>query len=216
MDDDQGWGLAQKKHHKKKSKKPDVAERGMDEEVHGFVKEAIPPLNTRVRSDEPFVPNGSDPSAHEGAAFSEKKHHKKHHKKHGKHHKKKDVAERGMDEEVHEFVKEAIPPLNTRVRSDDPFVPNGSDPSAHEGAAFSEKKHNKKHKKHHKHRDVAERGMDEEVHEFVKEAIPPLNTRVRSTEAFIPNGSDPSAFEGAAFSEKKHGKKHHKTQKFDT
>jgi len=53
----------------------------MEEEVHHFVKEAIPPLNTRVRSEEPFVPNGSDESAHDGAAadgsFSEKKHHKK-------------------------------------------------------------------------------------------------------------------------------------------
>jgi len=41
-----------------------------------------------------------------------------------------------MDEEVHSFVKEAIPPLNTRVKSEDAFVPNGSDESAHEGAAF--------------------------------------------------------------------------------
>ena len=43
----------------------------MDEEVHGFVKEAIPPLNTRVRSDMPFIPNGSDAKAFEGAAFNE-------------------------------------------------------------------------------------------------------------------------------------------------
>jgi hypothetical protein len=33
----------------------------MDEEVHGFVWEALPPLNTRVRSSDPFIPNGSDP-----------------------------------------------------------------------------------------------------------------------------------------------------------
>ena len=165
----------------------------MDEEVHGFVKEAIPPLNTRVRSDEPFVPNGSDPSAHEGAAFNQKKHHRKHHKK-------PDVAERGMDEEVHGFVTDALPPLNTRVRSTMPFVPNGSDPSAFEGAAFNQKKH---HRKHHKRPDVAERGMDEEVHGFVTDALPPLNTRVRSTMPFVPNGSDPSAHEGAAFLGKK-------------
>lgn len=31
----------------------------MDEEVHGFVHEAIPPLNVRKRTDDPFIPNGS-------------------------------------------------------------------------------------------------------------------------------------------------------------
>ena len=186
--------LSQKKHnkkHHKKHHKHDVAERGMDEEVHGFVKEAIPPLNTRVRSEAPFVPNGSDESAFEGAAFNAKKHHKKHHKRHHK----RDVAERGMDEEVHGFVKEAIPPLNTRVRSEAPFVPNGSDDSAFEGAAFTAKKHQKKHGK----RDIAERGMDEEVYDFTNELINPLNVKVRSTDPFVPNGSDSSAFDGAAF-----------------
>lgn len=109
----------------------------MDEEVHNFVKEYTPPLNTRVRSTLPFVPNGSDPSAHspESPAFAEGKHHH--------HHQKKDVAERGMDEEVHGFVSEYTPPINTRVKSNLPFIPNGSDPSAHSpnAPAFSEKKH---------------------------------------------------------------------------
>jgi hypothetical protein len=165
-------------------KRPDVAERGMDEEVHGFVTDSLPPLNTRVRSTMPFVPNGSDPSAHDGVAFSERRHH-------NRHHKRPDVAERGMDEEVHGFVVDSLPPLNTWERSKTPFVPNGSDPSAHDGAAFSERRH---HKRHHK-RDVAERGMDEEVHGFVTDSLPPLNTRVRSTMPFIPNGSDPSSHE---------------------
>merc|ERR1719247_936931 len=100
-----------------------------------------------------------------------------------------------MDEEVHGFVWEALPPLNTRVRSTDPFIPNGSDPSAID-PSFAQGKHHKSKK------DIAERGMDEEVHGFVWEALPPLNTRVRSTDAFIPNGSDPSAFDGAAFNQK--------------
>ena len=176
-------------------RRPDVAERGMDEEVHGFVVDALPPLNTRVRSTMPFIPNGSDAKAWEGAAFSEHKH-----KHHHKHHKRPDVAERGMDEEVHGFVVDALPPLNTRVRSTMPFIPNGSDAKAWEGAAFSEHKH-KHHHKHHKRPDVAERGMDEEVHGFVVDALPPLNTRVRSTMPFIPNGSDAKAFEGAALAE---------------
>ena len=153
----------------------------MDEEVHGFVWEALPPLNTRVRSTEPFIPNGSDPKAQDSFAEGGHHHHHKHHKK--------DIGERGYDEEVHGFVKEAIPPLNTRVRSTDPFIPNGSDPKAQDSFAEGEHKH---HHKHHK-KDIAERCMDEEVHGFVWEALPPLNTRVRSTEAFIPNGSDPKA-----------------------
>jgi len=142
-----------------------------------------------VRSDDPFVPNGSDPKAHDPSFAEGRRHHK--------HHKRPDVAERGMDEEVHGFVKEYTPPLKEWVRSEDPFVPNGSDPSAID-PSFAE--HHKKHRK----KDVAERGMDEEVHGFVSDTLPPLNTRVRSTLPFIPNGSDPSAFQGAAFSERSH------------
>ena len=149
----------------------------MDEEVHGFVTDALPPLNTRVRSTMPFVPNGSDPSAFEGAAFMGRA---------------PDIAERNVDGDVHAFAYDIVPALNTWERNPHGYLPNGSDPSAHEGAAFSQRKH-------HKRPDVAERGMDEEVHGFVSDALPPLNTRVRSTMPFIPNGSDPSAWPGAAF-----------------
>jgi len=135
----------------------------MDEEVHGFVWHALPPLNTFERSNDAFVPNGSDPSAHD-PSFAEKKHHHKHHKK--------DIAERGMDEEVHGFVWHALPPLNTFERSNDAFVPNGSDPSAHD-PSFAEKKH---HHRHSKHPDIigADK-MDEEVHGFVSDNLPPLS-----------------------------------------
>jgi secreted trypsin-like serine protease len=194
-----GWNdLGQRKHHRKHHKRPDVAERGMDEEVHGFVTEALPPLNIKVKSTDPFIPNGSDAKAFEGAAFSERKHH-------NQHHKQPDIAERGMDEEVHGFCVDSLPPLNTRERSNMPFLPNGSNGQAFKGSAMSERKHH-----HHKRPDVAERGMDEEVHGFVTEALPPLNIKVKSTDPFIPNGSDPSAFEGAAFMENKHHHKHHK------
>jgi hypothetical protein len=187
----EGAAFAAKKHHKKHNKKnhkrPDVAERGMDEEVHGFVSDSLPPLTEWEHTKTPFIPNGSDASAHEGAAFSERKHHRKHHKR-------PDVAERGMDEEVHGFVTDSLPPLNTRVRSTMPFVPNGSDPSAHSPNFLT------------KRPDVAERGMDEEVHGFVVDSLPPLNTRVRSTMPFVPNGSDPSAH-SPSFTQ---GRRHHK------
>jgi len=157
----------------------------MDEEVHGFVSDALPPLNTRVRSSMPFIPNGSDPSAWDSSAFSQRRHH-------SKHHRRPDVAERGMDEEVHGFVSDALPPLNTRVRSSMPFIPNGSDPSAWDSSAFSQRKH-------YKRPDVAERGMDEEVHGFVTDSLPPLNVIPHSETPFIPNGSDASAHAGSAF-----------------
>lgn len=126
----------------------------MDEEVHGFVKEYTSPINEMAKGDKAFIPNGSDSSAFD-PSFAEHKHHRKHHKK--------DVAERGMDEEVHGFVWHALPPLNTWVRSDDPFVPNGSDPSAidPDGLAFAQNKH------HHHSKDIAERAMEDHfVHPF--------------------------------------------------
>jgi hypothetical protein len=94
-------GMAQTPKHHKHSKK-DIAERGMDEEVHGFTTANLPPLNTRVRSTLPFMSNGSK-SGFEGSAkngekygyegsFSEGKHHHKHHKK--------DIGERGYDTDV--------------------------------------------------------------------------------------------------------------------
>ena len=112
-------GMVQKHHHNKHHKKPDVAERNMDEEVHGFVADSLPPLTEWEHTRQPFIPNGSDASAFEGTAFHQKNHHNKHHKKHHK----RDIGERGYDEEVQQFVKEYIPPLNTMVRSPLPFVP---------------------------------------------------------------------------------------------
>jgi hypothetical protein len=85
-------GLSQRKHHKKHQKRPDVAERGMEEEVHGFVADSLPPLTEWEHTRSPFIPNGSDSSAFEGTSFNQKRHHNKHRKN------KKDIAERGMDE----------------------------------------------------------------------------------------------------------------------
>jgi hypothetical protein len=239
------------KHHKKHHSKPDIAERGMDEEVHGFASANTPPLNTRVRSTLPFIPNGSSPSAFEGSAsLNQKKHHKKHH-----HRQHPDIAERKMDGEVHGFAASIASPVNEIEHDKDAPAMNGGEaeevpasltlpasltqtkkktklkdmgeggydpevygfassivsaingqerpetPWASNGVygwdAFAQqKKHH--HKQHDSKPDIAERGMDEEVHGFAAANTPPLNTRVRSTLPFIPNGSSPSAFEGSA------------------
>lgn len=147
-----------KKHHNKHHKKPDIAERGMDEEVHGFVKEYTPPLNTRVRSSLPFIPNGSDSSAFEGAAFSEKKHHHKHH--HGKH---PDVAERNMDEEVYGFSADNVSSVNEIAHAPKSPAING------------QKNTLSQHKKKAKAKDMGERGYDPEVYGFDAEIVSAIN-----------------------------------------
>jgi len=111
----------------------------MDPYVHGFVAGAITPYDKEVRSVEPFLPNGSDASAHEGVkpSFAQNKHHKHH-----KHHKRGDIATRKMDSEVSSFANDVLPPagFDNEIRPDEfgsGWAPNGSNPSAHDGVAFS-------------------------------------------------------------------------------
>lgn len=94
----------------------DIAERGMDPEVHGFVEEALPPLNTRIRQDHAFKNNGWR-NVYPEASFSQYRHHKPH--------AMRDIAERGMDPDVNGFVEEALPPLTTRQRADVAYKNNG-------------------------------------------------------------------------------------------
>lgn len=103
-------GLSQKHHHRKHHKNPkhpDVAERNMDEEVHGFVADNVSGINEIYHSD-------SAPAYNGGNTFSQHKHH--HRDVTNVFKKKKDIAERGMDSDVHGFVWEALPPLNNRER----------------------------------------------------------------------------------------------------
>lgn len=169
----------------------------MDEEVHGFTKENLPPLTEWERRAKPYAANGSDPSSHDSSLHQEG--HKKHH-----HHSKQDVAERAMDAEVHGFTAHNSSPVAEERRSGLPHVPNGSDASAQDGGALHQRKSKKHHKKH--HRDVAERGMDEEVHGFTKENLPPLTEWERKTKPYAANGSAPSAHDSSLG---QHGHKHH-------
>jgi hypothetical protein len=147
----------------KQIKKKDIGETNCDEEVHGFVTHCVPPLNEAVKSEKPFVPNGSDPKSHAQIG-------------------KKDVNEAKMDEEVHGFVNHNVPPLNEWERTQKPYVPNGSDPRSHAQM-----------KKTCRVNDIGETNCDEEVHGFVTANVPPLNEAVKSQAAFVPNGSDPKS-----------------------
>ena len=90
----------------------------MDPYVHGFVAGAITPYDKEVRSVEPFLPNGSDPSSHEGVktSFAQSKH-----KKHHKHQLRGDIATRKMDPEVSGFANDILPPapFDNEIRPDD-------------------------------------------------------------------------------------------------
>lgn len=81
-----------KKHHRHQAR--DVAERDMDEEVHGFVEDNVPGTPWG-RASTPYGNNGN-------MNVYGQVHHKKHHKFNPF------IAERKMDEEVHGFVTDAI------------------------------------------------------------------------------------------------------------
>lgn len=81
-----------KKHHKHHKK--DVAERDMDEEVHGFVEDNVPGTPWG-RAATPYGYNGNM-----------NMYNQVHHKKHKNYNPF--IAERKMDEEVHGFVTDAI------------------------------------------------------------------------------------------------------------
>ena len=149
-----GSAFSEGAHHHKKHRKPDVAERGMDEEVHGFVSDTLPPLNTRVKSALPFIPNGSDPKAFQGAAFNQRRH---------SNHQKPDIAERNMDWEVYDFASDNTPPIKETAHSESPPAYNGNKLSQH------------KHKKHAKAKDMGERGYDEEVYGFAHDLVSAIN-----------------------------------------
>ncbi|MFM7858276.1 MAG: hypothetical protein ACKO96_41760, partial [Flammeovirgaceae bacterium] len=87
--------LTEKKEDKKK---PNIGEKGVDAEVHGFVASIVEPLPAK-KSKVPDLPNGSDPKAFE--ALTEKKEDKK----------KPNIGEKGVDAEVHGFVASIVEPL---------------------------------------------------------------------------------------------------------
>ena len=103
-------GSSPMSHAQKEQKKKDIGEKGVDEEVHGFVTAYSPPL-PKVREDSAYAPNGSDPKS-----WVQRK--------------KKDIGEKGVDEEVHGFVTAYSPPL-PKVREEKPYAPNGSDPKSY-------------------------------------------------------------------------------------
>ena len=66
----------------------DISENGIDENVHWFANPNTETLNW-PRSQEPFVPNGSSSKAHKNVLMQRRD---------------GDISEKGIDEDVHDFV----------------------------------------------------------------------------------------------------------------
>ena len=103
-------------------KKKDIAEKGMDEEVHGFANSMVEPI-AWPRKQVPYPENGSGPKAFPPTANTYAQ---------GpvpQQRKKKDIAEKGMDEEVHGFANSMVEPI-AWPRKQVPYPENGTGPKA--------------------------------------------------------------------------------------
>lgn len=143
--------------------------------MHGLVaaNNMVLPIPHRRNENAP-LPNGSDPSSHP-SDFAYRPKNKK----------VKDISEQGVTQETYGFVSnnnmvEPIP----YDRHATAYDYNGSDPSAHPSSFIATRPR----------KDIGEQGVDPEVHGLVSNnnMVLPIPHR-RSEEAFVPNGSDPSA-----------------------
>jgi hypothetical protein len=88
----------------------DISEKNIDAEVHGLANSMVDRINWN-RSQEPFVPNGSQVTF--PASFYQTQ-------RNGK-----DISEKNIDAEVHGLANSMVDRINWN-RSQEPFVPNGS------------------------------------------------------------------------------------------
>jgi hypothetical protein len=146
----------------------------MDEEVHGLVNYAIPPLNTRVRSSDSFIPNGSAIGDWDENAFMAKGTNQV-----------EIIDEPGWNNEhVQPFASNNLPPLSSQIDSDFAWAPNGSNPKA-QPSSFTQRQSNE---------IVGEPGWhSEHVQPFADHNLPPLSSQIDSDFAWVPNGSNPKA-----------------------
>ena len=160
--------------HRRKGKK-DIAEPKMDEEVHGFASDNVDVLPATRRDNEAYAYNGSGPQAFPPQSFI--------HKKKGK----KDIAEPNMDEEVHGFASDAVDVLPATRRDNEPYAYNGSGPSAFPASFYARQHHISK-------KDIAEPGMEPNVHWFASDQVDVLPATRRDDDPYDYNGTGPKAF----------------------
>jgi DNA polymerase IIIc chi subunit len=103
----------------------DISEKNIDVEVHGLANSMVDRINWN-RSQEPFIPNGSEvtfPAAQAASFFTRSRN-------------GKDISEKNIDAEVHGLANSMVDRINWN-RSQEPFIPNGSQVSFPPAAAPS-------------------------------------------------------------------------------
>merc|ERR1711934_221474 len=173
-------------HHRYHNSNNDISESMMNEEVQGFANPNTETLNW-ARTEDQFIPNGSlNPASGYGYvnpdAAALLQHHHRHHAR--------DVSEKQIDEEVHGFVNPNTETLNW-ARSQDPFIMNGSkNPESGYGYVPPAELYQHRHHRYNPNyrRDISEKQIDEDVHDFANPNTEVLNWP-RTPDSFIPNGS---------------------------
>jgi len=151
----------------------DIAEPKMDEEVHGFASDNVDVLPNTRKDNDPYAYNGSGAGAFPPQAFL--------HRGKGK----KDIAEPKMDEEVHGFASDNVDVLPATRRDNEQYAYNGSGPGAFPASLYA---------RQHKMKDIAEGGMEPNVHWFASDNVDVLPATRRDNEQYAYNGSGPKAF----------------------
>jgi hypothetical protein len=111
---------------------------------------------------------------------------------------KKGISEKGIDEDVHDFANnQNVVPRLSYPRSEAPHADNGSGPKAFPptpdmagGLVYAQASPALQQRKK---KDIAEKGMDEEVHGFANSMVEPL-AWPRKQVPFNANGSGAKAF----------------------
>jgi len=145
----------------------DISEKNIDAEVHGLANSMVDRINWN-RSQEPFIPNGSQVTFPAPAAFYQTQ-------RNGR-----DISEKNIDAEVHGLANSMVDRINWN-RSQEPFIPNGSQVTFPAAApSLYQRQRNG--------RDISEKNIDAEVHGLANSMVDRINWN-RSQEPFIPNGS---------------------------
>jgi len=127
------------------SRKPDIAEPGMEENVHKFASDNVDVLPSLRRDRLPAM-NGSE-SPWQWNGFHQQA-------------RKPDIAEPGMDEEVHGFASDAVDVLPSLRRDVLPAKNGGDSPWQWNGFHQQSRRP-----------DIAEAGMEENVHKFASDNV---------------------------------------------
>lgn len=150
-----------------KKNKKDIAEPGMEPNVHWFASDQVDVLPATRRDDDPYDYNGTSDKAFPPSFLKVKK-------------GKNDIAEPGMEPNVHWFASDQVDVLPATRRDNEQYAYNGSGPQAFPPTSFAHKGKGKK--------DIAEPGMEPNVHWFASDQVDVLPATRRDDDPYEYNG----------------------------